>query len=222
MPYHDFIMKLHKKTSRNYLERVCDHDKIECATIAKQYGRDYWDGDRRYGYGGYSYDGRWEGVARDMIEHYQLTESDSILDIGCGKGFLLYEMKKLLPGIRITGVDISDYALMHCKPEIKDSLHKGEATSLPYEDRSFDYVMSLGTLHNLKIYDLEKAVREIGRVLKNPERAYIMVESYRNEAERVNLLYWQLTCESFYSVDEWEWIYHRFGYRGDYSFIFFE
>lgn len=222
MAYQDFVLKLHKKTQRNYLERVCLHDKIHCATVAKQYGRDYWDGDRQYGYGGYGYDGRWKVVAEDMIAHYGLKGGEKILDIGCGKGFLLYEFKKLIPDLQISGVDISDYGLEHAKDEVKDFLIKAPAQALPFEDNTFDFVFSLGTFHNLKIYDFQKALRELGRVLKHKDRAYIMVESYRNEVERVNLLYWQLTCESFYSVDEWEWLYDHFGYKGDYSFIFFE
>ena len=222
MPYKDFVLKLHKKTTRNYLERVCDHDKAHCAEIAKQYGEDYWDGDRRYGYGGYYYDGRWEIVARDMIDHYGLKAGNSILDVGCGKGFLLYEFKKLLPELHVQGVDISRYGLENAKTEIKDLLSFASAQKLPFEDNQFDLVISLGTLHNLKIFDLERAICEMNRVARHPEKMYIMLESYRNEVERVNLLYWQLTCESFYSVDEWEWIYHRFGYQGDYSFIFFE
>lgn len=222
MPEIDFISKLHKKTHRNYLERVCEHDKIECATIAKQYGRDYWDGDRKYGYGGYTYDGRWEVVARDMIDHYGLKPGDRILDVGCGKAFLLYEFKKLIPGLDVWGIDISDWGLAHAMEEIGDHLVKAPAQKLPFDDRHFDFVYSLATLHNLKIHELQKAISEINRVSKDPARSYIMLESYRNEAERVNLLYWQLTCESFYSVDEWEWVYDHFGFQGDYSFIFFE
>jgi protein-L-isoaspartate(D-aspartate) O-methyltransferase len=222
MAHIDFISKLHKKTARNYLERVCEHDKIECATVAKQYGREYWDGDRRYGYGGYRYDGRWEVVARDMIQHYGLHSGQKILDVGCGKAFLLYEFKKLIPGLEVRGIDISSYGLENAKEEVREFLVNAPAQEIPFEDNEFDLVYSLATLHNLKIFDLKKAISEINRVLKDPANAYIMLESYRNEAERVNLMYWQLTCESFYSVDEWEWVYRQFGYKGDYSFIFFE
>jgi ubiquinone/menaquinone biosynthesis C-methylase UbiE len=222
MPYKDFVLKLHRKTKRNYLERVCEHDKIDCATVAKQYGKEYWDGDRRYGYGGHYYDGRWEVVARDMIQHYGLQSGDRVLDIGCGKGFLLYEFKKIIPELDVSGVDISTYAIENSPPEVRDGIVHAPAEKLPFADSEFDLVISLGTLHNLRIFDLQLAINEINRVIKVPEKAYIMVESYRNEAERVNLLYWQLTCESFYSVEEWEWLYEKFGYLGDYSFIFFE
>ncbi len=222
MPYKDFVQSLHKKTKRNYLERVCEHDKIECATVAKQYGQEYWDGDRRYGYGGHYYDGRWAPIAREIIAHYGLKPSDKVLDIGCGKAFLLYELTQALPGLAGRGIDISEYGLANAKEEVRDFLVKAPAQAIPFADHEFDLVISLGTLHNLRIFDLRKAIAELNRVVKDPRRAYIMVESFRNEAERVNLLYWQLTCESFYAVKEWEWLYDHFGYRGDYSFIFFE
>lgn len=222
MPYIDFVSDLHQKTTRNYLERVCDHDKIECAVIAKQYGKDYWDGDRKYGYGGYRYDGRWEVVARKMIDHYKLESGMKILDVGCGKAHLLFEFKKLIPDLEVRGVDISHHGLATAKEEVREYLHNAPAQKLPFEDKTFDLVFSLATFHNFKIFDLEKAISELNRVSRNPARTYLMLESFRNEAERVNLMYWQLTCESFYSTDEWEWLYTHFGFKGDYSFIFFE
>lgn len=221
MPYKDFVLKLHTKTKRNYLERVCDHDKAHCATIAKEYGAEYWDGHRQYGYGGHYYDGRWAVVAEEMIEHYKLHDGMRVLDIGCGKGFLLYELQKLLPALQVSGVDISQYALDNAKEEVKKDLQLASAPKLPFADDSFDLVISLGTFHNLKIFELQQAISELNRVVRQPEMAYLMVESFRNEEERVNLLYWQLTCESFYDPEEWQWLYNHFGYQGDYSYIFF-
>lgn len=220
MAYIDFISKLHKKTQRNYLERVVTNDKAECGEIAKKFSKDYWDGDRKYGYGGYKYDGRWRVVAEDMIKHYGLQTGQSVLDVGCGKGFLLYDFTQVMPGLKVSGIDISDYGIKNAKEEVRPFLKLGSAQELPFEDKSFDLVYSITTLHNLYIYDLKKALKEIQRVSK--KNSYIVVESYRNEREKVNLLYWQLTCESFFTPMEWEWIYKEFGYTGDYSFIFFE
>lgn len=216
----DFISKLHKKTKRDYVGRVVSNDKSECAAIAKQFGKDYWDGNRKYGYGGYKYDGRWRVVAEEMSKHYNLRPGQKILDVGCGKGFLLYEFTQVVDAIEVIGIDISRYAIENAKKEVKPFLREGLAQKLPFEDNSFDLVISLGTLHNLYIYDLEKAVKEIQRVAKKD--AFIMVESYRNERDKANLLYWQLTCESFYTPEEWEWLYNKWNYSGDYSFIFFE
>lgn len=219
MGYIDFVSELHQTTKRDYIGRVLQDDKAQCSTIAKQYGYDYWDGDRKYGYGGYHYDGRWKVVAEKIVNHYNLTSGQSVLDVGCGKAYLLYEISQLVPGLQIKGIDISDYALANAKEEIKDCLQYGQAQDIPFEENSFDLVLSLTTLHNLKVFDLKKAIQEIERVSK--KHSYIMVESFRNDIEEVNLLYWQLTCASYYSVEEWEWLYREWGYTGDYSFIVF-
>jgi ubiquinone/menaquinone biosynthesis C-methylase UbiE len=211
--------KLHKKTARKYIDRMVD-DKVYCMKKAKEYEFDYWDGDRRYGYGGYKYDGRWREIALDLIEQYNLKDGCSILDVGCGKAFLLYELKQLLPNAKIRGFDISKHAIKNAKEEIKEYLflHRAEE-KYPFKDGEFDLVLSLGALHNLKIYDLKKALSEIERVGKNK---FVMVEAYRNDTELFNLECWALTCESFFRPDEWTWLYKEFGYSGDYEFIYFE
>jgi protein-L-isoaspartate(D-aspartate) O-methyltransferase len=223
MPYIDFISAIHKSAKRDYLARVNDpeYPKAKAAELAKKWDFDYWDGDRRINYGGYRYmEGRWEKVARAMADHYGLKAGDKILDIGCGKGFLLYDFTKVVPGIDVTGIDLSDYAIRNSKEEIRDRLQVCNATKLPFPDGSFDFVYSLNTLHNLHCYDLEKALREMQRVGK--ERKYLCVESYRNETEKANLLYWQVTCEAFNNEQEWQWWFDLCGYTGDYSFIYFE
>lgn len=220
MAYIDLISDLHKSTKRDYLERVINNDKAECVRIAKKYGYDYWDGERKYGYGGYRYDGRWRSIAQKMASQYKLRPGHKVLDVGCGMAHLLYELTQVVPGIEVSGIDISDYALKYAKEEVRNRLLQGDACNLPYEDHSFDFVLSITTLHNLKVFDLKKAIQEIQRVGR--EKKYIVVESFRNDVEEVNMLYWQLTCASFYSVEEWEWLYQEWGYTGDYSFIFFE
>lgn len=220
MPQLDFIQQVHQRTNRNYLERVVEHDKAECAAIAKQFGHDFWDGDRKYGYGGYRYDGRWRNVAERLVEHYGLKAGNRVLDIGCGKGFLLYEFTQLVPGLDITGIDISDYAITHAKAEVRPFLQVANAVKLPFDCASFDFVLSINTLHNLYNYDLKNALSEMERVGK--DKKYLIVDSYRNEREKVNLMYWQLTCECFYTPREWEWFFAESGYCGDYGFTFFE
>lgn len=216
----NFLTKYQKATKRDYVQRVVDDDKAACADVAKEWGKDYWDGDRKYGYGGYHYDGRWRPIAEDMAKHFDLQAGDKVLDIGCGKAFLLYELTQVVPGLEVHGLDISEYGIAHAKEEIRDRLKLGDCISLPWQDNNFDFVFSINTFHNLEVYTLEKAVKEMQRVLKN--KAWLCVESYRNEAEKANLLYWQITCMSFYSTVEWNWIYKMWGYKGDYGFIFFE
>ena len=213
MAYVDFVSDLHKATKRDYVGRVNSADKAQCAEVAKRYGYDYWDGDRKYGYGGYRYDGRWKCVAQKLADYYELKPGQQVLDVGCGMAHLLFELTQVVPGLIVYGIDISKYALEHAKREIRDRLQYGYAQDIPFADKKFDLVISLATLHNLKIFDLKKAIEEIQRVSKG--NSYIMVESFRNDREEVNMLYWQLTCASYYSVEEWEWVYREWGGTGD-------
>ena len=214
-------MKLHRSTQRDYVARVVENDKADCAEVAILYGDDYWDGDRKYGYGGYQYDGRQNATAKAMAEHYGIKAGDKILDVGCGKGYLLHEFTQVVPGVEVVGIDISSYAIDNSKEEVKPFLQAGNAISLPFEDNTFDFVVSITTLHNLYNYELRKAVQESERVGKGSKK-HIIIESYRNEREKANLLYWQLTCRSFYTPQEWEWFMEESGYTGDYSYIVFE
>jgi len=215
----NLITPLHQKTNRDYIERMMDN-KVKCMGIARKYGKDFWDGQRKYGYGGYRYDGRWEPVARELIEMYSLRGDAKILDVGCGKGYLLYEFKKLLPKSHIRGFDISNYAIENAKAKIRENLfvHKAQ-DPYPFKSKEFDLVVSIVTLHNLPIYELKSALKEIEKVGNNK---YITVESYQDEEELFNLQCWALTCESFFRPQEWIWLFNEFGYTGDYEFLYFK
>jgi SAM-dependent methyltransferase len=216
----NIVTPLHKATKRDYVGRMTD-DKINCSIKAREYEFDYWDGDRRFGYGGYRFiEGRWAPVAKALIDIYGLKNGSKVLDVGCGKAFLLYEMKKILPGLEVAGFDVSQHGLANAHEQVKDYLFTYRAQDpYPYGDDEFDLVISLGTLHNLRVFELETAVQEIERVGKNK---YIMVEGYRNVAELFGLECWALTAESLFHTSEWIWLYNRFGYSGDYEFIYFE
>lgn len=216
----NLVTPLHQSTSRDYLARMVD-DKVEAMLVAKRYEADYWDGDRRYGYGGYQYlEGRWRPVAEALIERYALTNDSSLLDVGCGKGYLLFEIQRILPGMRIVGFDISQHGLDDRHPEFTGEffIHRAQ-DSYPFVDDEFDLVISLATLHNLRLFELDAALQEIQRVGK---QAFVMAESYRNELEMFNLECWALTAETLLDLDEWLWFFNTVGYTGDYEFIYFE
>lgn len=215
----NIVTPLHVSTSRDYLARM-QNAKVECMKVARRYDGDFWDGDRKYGYGGFRYDGRWKAVAQRLIEIYDLPPDAAILDVGCGKGFLLYELLQLLPAARVVGLDISGYAIANAKEEVREHLIEQRAQDpYPFTDKAFDLVISLTTLHNLHLPDLKAALKEMERVGKD---GYLVVEAYRNEAELFNLQCWALTCAAFFTPDEWGWLFDEFGYHGDYEFIYFE
>lgn len=210
----------HLKTKRNYLERMIN-SKVKCMTEAKKYGKNYWDGHRKYGYGGYKYiPGRWTKVAKKIIKKFKLNNNSKILDVGCGKAFILFEIKNILPNIKITGFDISNHAIKSAPLKIRKYLFRHKAQNkYPFKKNKFDLAISTGCFHNLKINELKTAINEIQRVSK---KTFIMVESFRNNQELFNLQCWALTCESFFSKDEWLWVFKEFNYKNYYEFIYFK
>lgn len=215
-----FIQSLHNSTKRNYLERMIN-DKVHCSNVASLYGKEYWDGERKYGYGGYHYlPGRWRNLAKTLIDEYDLDKNSNVLDIGCGKGYLIKEFKLLIPELKIKGLDISSYAVYNSHEDVKDNLSIYDARkNLNFGNDSFDLVISLGVLHNFKVNEIAKTIKEIERIGK---KKYLMVESYRNSQELFNLQCWALTAQTFFDEKEWIWFFKQFNYTGDYEFIFFE
>ena len=192
----------------------------EVIRTAKQYGKEFFDGDRLYGYGGYYYDGRWVKVAERMKQHYGLKDDAAILDIGCAKGFLLHDFKQSIPGSSVTGIDVSQYAIDCSMETVKPYLKVGSAEELPYSDKSFDLVLSLTTIHNLHLEPLKNALREIQRVSRG--NSYITVDAWRNEQEKENLSKWVLTAETALHVDDWKRLFEEVGYTGDYGWFIAE
>lgn len=216
----EFVGLIHKSTKRDYLARVTERNKAEVAELALKWDYDYWDGSRETGYGGYRYDGRWRRVADAIVETYRIKPGMRVLDVGSGKGFLLHDLTEACPGVEVAGIDISKYGVEHTMESVKPFVEVGTAAKLSWPDGHFDLVISINTLHNLYIYDLWSAFREIERVSRGAK--YVCVEAYRNEREKMNLLYWQLTCRAFHTPEEWAFIYEQTGYQGDYEYIYFE
>jgi len=218
MPQLDLLRAL-PKAKRNIQKRAEAKDPAVVAA-AKQYGEMYWDGPREYGYGGYRYDGRWRPVARDIIAHYGLKPGMRVLDVGCGKGFLVKDLMLECPGLEVFGLDISHYALMHCPPEIVGRLHLGSAESLPFPDASYDCAISLNTIHNLPRPRAITAMQEIQRL--SGGRAFVQVDSYLTPAQKEIFESWVLTAEFHDYPDGWIKLFAEAGYTGDYDWTIIE
>jgi SAM-dependent methyltransferase len=207
------LLDTHPKTARDYDKRAAEKTP-EVVALAKEFGRDFFDGDRRCGYGGFRYDGRWKSVVSGMRDFYQLADDASILDVGCAKGFMLHDFVEAMPRCTVAGVDVSEYAIENAMPSVKPFLQVASGESLPYPDKSFDLVISINSIHNLPPERLKTALREIMRVSRAHE--YITVDAWRTDEERENLFKWVLTAESMMHVDDWKRLFADVGYTGDY------
>jgi ubiquinone/menaquinone biosynthesis C-methylase UbiE len=201
------------RTKRN-IEKRHAAQTAENIAIARRYGREYFDGPREQGYGGYRYDGRWVPVAEDIVRHFGLKPGDRVLDVGCAKGFLVKDLMKVCPGLETFGLDISEYALLHCEPETVGRLHLGSADRLPFPDNSFAAVLSINTIHNFERPDAIRAVREIERLA--PRRGFIQVDSYHTPEQREIFLSWVLTAKFHDYPAGWLDLFREAGYTGDY------
>jgi ubiquinone/menaquinone biosynthesis C-methylase UbiE len=189
--------------------------------VARQFGREYFDGDRLYGYGGYSYHPRfWTETVRRFRDHYELSPDAAILDVGCGKGFMMHDFKLLMPDMTIAGIDISEYAYDRAIEGMRPFITVGTAADLPYPDRTFDLVISINTIHNLPLESCKLALREIQRVSRR--HSFITVDAWRNEAEREQLMKWNLTALTYMHTDEWKKLFSEAGYTGDYYWFIAE
>ena len=182
--------------------------------IARQFGEAFFDGERDQGYGGYRYDGRWVPVAQDFVAHWDLKPGDRVLDIGCAKGFLVKDLMGVCPGLEAFGIDISDYAVTHCEPEVVGRLHVGSCDRLPFPDDSFDAAISINTVHNLDHEGCVRALREMKRV--SPRNNYVQIDSYRTPQEKQNMEDWVLTAITIHDPEGWRALFAEAGYDGDY------
>lgn len=202
------------KSKRNVEERGNEKTEADRA-LARQFGKEFFDGDRRHGYGGFNYFSRfWQPVIPTFKEHFGLSAVSSLLDIGCAKGFMIHDLAELIPGIKVKGIDISQYAIENAIEDMKPHVKVGDARALEFDDDSFDVVIAINTIHNLNREDCAQALREIERVSKG--HAYVTVDAYRTEEERKRMYAWNLTAQTIMHVDEWKAFFNEVGYTGDY------
>ena len=202
------------KAKRNVDERGAEKTENDRA-IARKFDKDFFDGDRKNGYGGFSYLPRfWQPVIPTFKEYWKLDKNSKVLDVGCAKGFMLYDLTKLIPGIEVKGIDISSYAIENSLEEISNNVSVANAIDLPFEDNSFDVVISINSIHNLDRKECGIALQEIERVSRG--KSFITVDAYRNEEEKRRMFNWNLTAKTIMSVDEWILFFEEVGYTGDY------
>jgi ubiquinone/menaquinone biosynthesis C-methylase UbiE len=213
------LLRALPRTKRNIQKRA-DAKSPDVLAAAREYGALYFDGPREYGYGGYRYDGRWIPVARDIVAHFGLKPGDRVLDVGCAKGFLVKDLMRVCPGLETFGLDVSEYALMQCEPEVVGRLHLGTAKRLPFPDGSFACVLSLNTIHNLARDEAAVALGEIQRVSNG--RAFVQVDSYRTPDQREVFESWVLTARFHDYPDGWVRLFEEAGYTGDYYWTIIE
>ena len=208
------LLENYPRTKRNVEERG-ETKTEDVRHIARQFGKEFFDGDRQYGYGGFKYFSRfWQPVIPTFQKHFSLTSSSSLLDVGCAKGFMLHDLEELIPGIAVSGVDISDYAIENAMEDVQSKVQVADAINLPFADNSFDIVIAINTIHNLEREDCAKALREIERVSR--KGSFITVDAYRDDEEKERMFAWNLTAKTIMSVDEWVTFFDEVGYTGDY------
>ncbi|MBI2144021.1 class I SAM-dependent methyltransferase [Candidatus Woesearchaeota archaeon] len=207
------LLDLYPRAKRNPDERAATMT-AEDRLAAKQFGRDYFDGPRNRGYGGYRYDGRWVSVLPRFVKHYGLAAKSRVLDVGCAKGFMLHDLRQVVPGITVAGIDISQYALDNAMEDVRPFLQVGNAKDLSmFGGKSFDLVVSINTIHNLELEECRQALREIQRV---GNHAFLTVDAWRTPEEEARMKKWNITAETFMHVDEWKKLFREVGYTGDY------
>lgn len=202
------------KTKRDLTKRLADKTEEDRA-VARKFGKEFFDGDRNTGYGGFSYMPRfWQPVVPTFQDHFSLTNASSLLDVGCAKGFMMHDIMELIPGITVKGVDISDYAIANAMDSVKEHVSVANARELPFDDNSFDVVISINTVHNLEQEDCGKALQEIERVSKG--KSFVTMDAYRTDEEFERMQAWNLTAKTIMHVDDWISFFAEIGYTGDY------
>ena len=214
------LLKFYPKSSRPIEERgnkITEKDRA----VARKFDKEYFDGDRLTGYGGYDYHPRfWTDTVAHIVDVYSLSNDSKILDIGCAKGYMMYDLSLLIPEAEIKGVDISQYAKDHAIEPMKENIVVSNANNLPFPDDYFDLVIAINTLHNLPLIDCKQAFREINRVTRN--NSFVMNDAWRDAKGKQSMLSWNLTALTYMSCDDWEDLFKEVDYKGDYYWFFAE
>nr|ACA21556.1 SAM binding protein [Candidatus Pelagibacter ubique] len=208
------LLKNYPSTKRNLQEASVERtDQVR--KVARKFDKEFFDGERKYGYGGYYYDPRfWTNVVKDFIDYYKLDDGSKILDVGCGKGFMMLDFLKANKNLIVKGIDISNYAIENCMDEVKNLVSVGNAKDLKFQDNEFDLVISINTVHNLELKECTKALQEMERVSK--KNKYVILDAYKNDEEKERMFKWNLTAKTIFHTEDWKKLFGDCGYNGDY------
>ena len=189
---------------------------IKNRIIASYRDKNFYDGKRENGYGGFKYDGRWKIIAKKIFEVYRLKNNAKVLQIGCDKGFLLQDIKEIFPKSKVRGVEVSDYAIKHTNKKISKFIKKNKFYDLPFKNNEFDFVIAIGPVYSLNLADAIKGLKEIKRVGKG--KSFITLGSYESERDFKLFRYWTLLGSTILKKKEWIEVLKHTKYSGDYKF----
>ena len=212
MPLYNLLNS--KNISRDISSR--EKNKNKNVKLASKFGFEYFDGHRDQGYGGYKYDGRWVAVSKRAFKKYNILDGFRILDIGCAKGYFVKDLKDLNSNIKVFGIDISNYALQNCHPDVVGDLKQGDARKLPFPDNSFDLIFSINVIHNFSKNECVKAIKEMNRVSRRKENIFIQVDAYNDKKDLELFKKWVLTAKTCLKPNEWEKLFIDANFMGDF------
>ena len=186
-------------------------------TRIKKFGKEYFDSKREYGYGGYYYNKKFfRRIAKAFISHYKLNNNSKILDVGCAKGFLMYDIKYFLPKAEVRGIDISKYCKQKSIKSVKKYIKVASCDKIPFKENYFDFVVSISTIHNLAEKKIPKAFKELLRVGK--KKFFVRLKAHENFKEKKFIDDWNIVAKSNLSKKQWLKLFKRVKYKGDYDF----
>ncbi len=207
-----FDPKYFKKKSK--VNRVVTR-KLKNKFIAWELSEQYYDGDRNNGYGGFSYDGRWLNLLPKFIKRYNLNNNSKILDLGCKKGFIMKDLKILLPRAKVYGIEDHLYPIKNAEKEIKKNIIFSNYYKIPFKKNYFDLIIGFSSIYKYNFIDVVKTIKEINRVSKN---SFFTVASYSNKKDKELFDKWTLLGTTILQKKEWKQLFKILNYKGDYYF----
>ena len=194
--------------------RVASRRTILNKIKAWELSKEYYDGKRINGYGGFKYDGRWQKLLPKIIRKYKIKKESKFLDLGSKKGFLLKDLNILIPGIKSYGIENHKYPLKN-KINCKSKLILSEYYNIPFRDKYFDFLIAFNSVYMQNLGDVIKTLKEIERVSK---KSFVVLASGETDKERIKFYKWTLIGTTILLKKEWKILFKKIKFNGDYFF----